>query len=186
LSRQPLAIIRAMSDPARPSVENLPGRLRWGPAAILAFWLLLGGGLYLAFQQYLQPKAVTVTAQGDLVIPRHRDGHFYVEGSVNGQAIRFLVDTGASSVVVSREFARRARLPEGEPTTFHTANGRIEGRTVRGVAVKAGPLAVSSTTVGVGLIGSEADEGLLGQSFLSRFDMTVSRKQLVLRRPASS
>jgi aspartyl protease family protein len=149
---------------------------------VLAFWLLAMGVVYLALNHFMQPKALVVTAAGDVRIPRSRDGHFYVEGSVNGQPIRFLVDTGASLVVVSEAFARRAGLSGGEPTTFNTANGNLEGRTLRGVAVTVGPLSVSSVRVGVGLVGGNAETGLLGQSFLRRFTMRVSETELVLQR----
>jgi aspartyl protease family protein len=172
---------RAASGPA--SVANLPRGLRWGPAGILAVWLALMAVLYFVYEAYLQPKPATVTADGELVIPRHRDGHFYVQGRVNGKPILFMVDTGASSVIVSEAFARDARLPPGEPTVFHTANGSVHGSRVRGVEVSAGPFTVSSNTVGVGLVGGPADHGLLGQGFLSKFEMSVSKKQLVLRRP---
>lgn len=52
-------------------------------------------------------------------------------------------------VVVSEAIARRAALPRGVPTTFHTANGALAGRTVTGLSVQAGPLSVSSMRVGV-------------------------------------
>lgn len=164
------------------SVDNLPASLRWGYLGPLAVWLVIASVLYGLASIYLQPKAAVVTAEGELVIPRHRDGHFYVEGKVHGKPITFLVDTGASSVVVSQEFARSAGMPRGEPTTFHTANGSIQGSMVQGVAVSAGPFEISATRVGVGLVGDKPDRGLLGQSFLSRFDMAISKKELVLRR----
>ena len=54
---------------------------------------------------------------------------------------------------------------------------------VRKAIGSAGPFSVSSANVGVGLVGGDADQGLLGQSFLSRFDVTISKKELVLRKP---
>jgi len=50
------------------------------------------------------------------------------------------------------------------------------------VAVSAGPLSVSPTSVGVGLVGGKRDVGLLGQSFLSKFHLSMTREQMVLRR----
>ena len=44
------------------------------------------------------------------------------------------------------------------------------------------PVAVSAVSVGVGLVGGEARDALLGQSFLSRFDVVLSRDQMVLRK----
>ena len=161
----------------------MPLAHRWGHVGVLAFWFAVMGVVYLAMNHYLQPKPLVITAEGDLKIPRHRDGHFYVTGSVNGKPLTFMVDTGASIVIVSEEFARGAGLPAGEPTTFNTANGALRGRLVRGQAVSAGPFSVSAATVGVGLVGGRSDRGLLGQSFLSKFQISISREELVLRRP---
>lgn len=148
--------------------------------AFLVIWLAVMGVGYFVAESLLAPPKATVTAQGDLRIPRARNGHFYVDGTVNGRAVEFLVDTGASSVVVSEAFARGAGLEGGVPTTFQTANGLLRGRTVRNVPVTAGPLALSATTVGVGLAGPGAERALLGQSFLSRFDVTISGQEMVI------
>lgn len=156
--------------------------LKWGPAGIVLFWLVVMGLLYLAMDHTLKPAPVVVTASGDLVIPKSRNGHFHVAGEVNGQPVNFMVDTGASLVVVSEAFARRAGLPEGVPITFRTANGELPGRVVQGVPVAVGPVAVSAVRVGVGLVGGAADDALLGQSFLSQFDITLGRDEMVLRR----
>ncbi|MDB5847694.1 MAG: hypothetical protein JWP29_1446 [Rhodoferax sp.] len=156
--------------------------LRLGTLGILAFWLVVMGALYFAMQQVLKPKAISVNMTGDLVIPRDRDGHFYAPGTVNGRPVRFLVDTGASLVVVSEAIARSAGLPEGESTVFQTANGALPGRTVSGVPVSVGPASVSGVRVGVGLVGMGPDAALLGQSFLSKFEVVLSGEQMVLRR----
>lgn len=164
------------------SGTGVSGAARWGFIPLLAFWCVVMAIVYVAVEHAMQPRKAVVTASGDVRIPRSRDGHFYIHGAVNGKPILFLVDTGASGVVVSDAFARRAGLEAGEPTTFNTANGKLAGRTVRGVPVAAGPLSVSALNVGVGLIGADADRGLLGQSFLRKFRMTMSEQELVLQR----
>lgn len=165
--------IRA-AKPASPTKRHL---------AFLVAWLAVMGVLYAAVDIYLAPPKATVTATGDLRIPRARDGHFYIDGSINDTAVSFLVDTGASTVVVSEDIAKRARLGAGVPTTFRTANGLLAGRTVQGVPVAAGPLSISSMAVGVGLAGNSADRALLGQNFLARFDVAISGQEMVIRRP---
>ena len=160
----------------------MPISTRFGHVYLLLFWAVVMGVVWFAMERFMEPKKAVVTAQGELVIPRHRDGHFYVEGTVNGKPLRFMVDTGATGVVVTKAFAQGAGLPRGEPTTFNTANGPLTGRTVRGLAVTAGPLSVSPTSVGVGLLGGKPDLGLLGQSFLSKFQVSMTREQMVLRR----
>lgn len=154
---------------------------RTGLLPMLAFWFAVMGGLYLAMQHYLQPQRAQVLANGDLVIERSRDGHFYVPGKVNGVALVFLVDTGASMVVVGDALAREAGLGEGVPTTFQTANGSLQGRTVEGVTVSVGPISVKNTRVGVGLKGGDGKVALLGQSFLSKFDISLEKDRMTLR-----
>jgi aspartyl protease family protein len=100
----------------------------------LVFWLLVMGVLYWAMQMYLKPAGVKVQADGTVAIARDRDGHFRVEGAVNGQPVTFLVDTGASMVGVTEPLAERAGLDGGEPVRFRTANGERDGRMVAACA----------------------------------------------------
>jgi len=155
--------------------------LKWGLLATVVFWAVVMGVVYALMAHYLKPKPVTITASGDLEIPKSRDGHFYAAGTVNGQAVVFMVDTGASLVTVSEPFARSAGVATGLPTVFHTANGDLQGRTVADVPVTLGPIKVSGVRLGVGLVGGDVNDALLGQSFLSKFDVVVSKDKLVLR-----
>lgn len=157
------------------------GARRWGPLAILMFWLLVMALLYAAMNHILKPPALQVSATGELLIPRARDGHFYAQGEIQGKPVTFLVDTGASLVVVSQEFARAAGMAQGEPTTFRTANGELQGRIVPGMTVSVGPARVAGTRVGVGLVGADPAVALLGQSFLSKFEIVLSGDNMVLR-----
>lgn len=166
---------------ARAKPPGLTMGLKLAPLGIVLFWSVLMGLLYLAFDLYLKPKPAVVSAQGELVITRSRDGHFYVLGTVNGQPARFLVDTGASLVTVGETLADKAKLTGGDATTFQTANGALRGRVVRGVTVAVGPVTVTNVRVGVGLFGHDDEAALLGQSFLSKFDVLLQKNQMVLR-----
>ena len=162
--------------------NGLTRGLKWGPVGVVAFWLVIMGLLYVAMNHYLKPKPVIVSASGDLVIPRARDGHFYAAGSINGQPVNFLVDTGATLVTVSEKFAREAGLSTGVPTVFRTANGNLQGRVVSDVPLTIGPIDVSGVKIGVGLAGHEVGAALLGQSFLSKFDVALNGEQMILRK----
>ncbi len=156
---------------------------RWHLRALLV-WLALMGAAYWGFDRYLAPKVVTTTApaSGQVEMPRSRDGHYYLKGSINGQPLVFLVDTGATSVAVSAAFARQAGLPRGYPLRFSTANGTTEGELVGGQTVEAGGLVVSNIDVGVGLQMEKPELALLGQSFLRHVDVLQSGDRLLLRR----
>lgn len=158
-----------------------PANLKRGSAAIAVFWLVVMGLLYAGMAHYLKPRAVSISASGDLVIPRARDGHFYAAGLVNGKPVNFMVDTGASLVTVSEKFSRTADISAGVPTVFKTANGDLRGRIVSDVPVALGPVSVSGVRIGVGLVGDNANNALLGQSFLSKFEIVLSKEQMILR-----
>ena len=155
--------------------------IKTGLIPMLVFWCVVMGLLYLLMAHYLKPKPAQVLSNGDLVIKRSPDGHFYALGSVNGQEAKFMVDTGATLVSVSEAFAQKAGIHGGAPTTFRTANGEHPGRVVDGVGIAIGPVSVSNVKVGVGLRMGDDNDALLGQSFLSKFDITMGKNQLVLR-----
>lgn len=152
-----------------------------GLIPIIIFWCIAFGLTYVLVTQYQKTRQVKVTANGDLIISRSQDGHFYTVGTVNGMDVTFLVDTGASLVSVSEEFAQKALILGGVPTTFHTANGDRPGRIVDGVGVSIGPINASNIKVGVGLQTNGKGDALLGQSFLSKFDITLGKNQMVLK-----
>jgi aspartyl protease family protein len=170
---------------SRFSQRQLPAKpvspFKTGMLPMLVFWCAIMGALYWGMTHYLKPKQAQVQANGDLVIPRAADGHFYVAGTVNGQPVDFLVDTGASLVSVTEAFAKRAGIEGGTSATFQTANGNRAGRIVPGVDIAVGPVRVSSVRVGVGLTGMDDGQALLGQSFLSRFDIALQKDQMVLQ-----
>ena len=153
------------------------------PWVILAFWLLVIGGLYMVMDHLLKPPAAVFSAQGqgELQLPRHRDGHFYVQGSINGTPVNFMVDTGASIVSVSDETARDASLRGGERSVFHTANGSREGRIVRADTLTLSGFTLKDVRVGTGLDSGEDNTALLGQHVLSQFDVQISGKTMTLR-----
>ncbi|TXT36285.1 MAG: aspartyl protease family protein [Comamonadaceae bacterium] len=152
-----------------------------GLIPMMIFWCAVMGLLYMLMTHYLQPRQAKVMANGDLVIKRSQDGHFYTLGTVNGVDAKFMVDTGASLVTVSDDFAKKALIRGGVTTTFKTANGDAQGRIVDGVGVSIGPVSVTNVRVGVGLRGHEASDALLGQSFLSKFDIIMGKDQMVIR-----
>jgi aspartyl protease family protein len=90
----------------------MPFSTRFGHIYVLLFWAVVMGAVWFSMERFTKPKRAIVTVQGELVIPRHRDGHFY-GGTVNGKPLLFLVDTGAMGVVVTTAFAQGAGLSIG-------------------------------------------------------------------------
>lgn len=153
-----------------------------GHLGAIAVWLAILIAGYLFFEHFsAPPPAVRSTTGGatQIVVPVARDGHYYLDGTINGQTLRFLVDTGASYVSVDADFARAAGLPQGITGYFNTANGSVEGRIVKDQRVSAGGFAVSGLSVAV--MPEKSEQGLLGQNFLRNFEVSQSGGQLILR-----
>jgi len=115
-----------------------------------------------------------------MTVPIDPDGHFRLRGFINNHPAVFLVDTGATYISVSDDFARRANLQAGSLVKLNTANGVRAGQLVKGVTVIVGSFAVPAATVAVGTTGQGGDV-LLGQSFLRNFDITMNDRQMVIR-----
>ena len=97
-------------------------------------------------------------------------GMFLSIGSINGQAIRFLVDTGATTVAMSSVQAKKLNINyrlDGKPTTARTASGIAKAYQVNLNSVKVGEIE-QKNVVGLVIDGAFPKEILLGMSFLNR------------------
>lgn len=116
----------------------------------------------------LMPGRVIEEGQA-IWVQRAQDGQFWLLGEVNGTEIRFLVDTGASVVVLTMEDAERAGIivrPADFTGFAQTANGTIAVAPVRIATLRVGRITELDVP---GLVnGGELGASLLGMSFLSR------------------
>ena len=115
-------------------------------------------------------------------IPRQRNGHFYVHATVNGQLIRFLVDTGATTVALTTEDADRIG-EKVSPSSFHVV-GEGAGGPVRGERVTIESIEIEGKRVenvrGVVLEG--LGQSLLGQNYLSRMgSVEMTADEMIIR-----
>lgn len=156
-----------------------------GHLLALIVWLGIFAAVYLFFDARLKPTIATVSkpdlSQRQVVIPRSRDGHYFVEGEINGKQLVFVVNTGATMVSVSTAFAREAGLPRGERARFDTAGGghrrRSGGAAGRhGLRHRGSPL-----SIGVGILLDEHSPALLGQNFLRRVQVIQPNDSMILR-----
>jgi aspartyl protease family protein len=127
-------------------------------------------------------QTLVEVGSGSVTLERAGDGHFYAEAQVNGMPVKFLVDTGASAIALSRRDAQRAAIPT-DPTMDEVigtgASGPVKGQFVKLERVRLGPAEARNMDAAV-LAGGE--QSLLGQSFLSQFQaVTIEGDTMVLR-----
>jgi aspartyl protease family protein len=132
----------------------------------------------------LLPHVGVEVTPGAVSFRADASGHFVVEADVDGVNIRFLVDTGASDVVLSPADAERLGFDLKKLSytkRFETANGIVVGAPVRLGRVAIGPVAVADVRATVN--GAPMQNSLLGMSFLGQLSgYQVSRDTLMLRR----
>lgn len=112
-----------------------------------------------------------------------RNGHYFVDGQINGNPVRFLVDTGASSVAINKHTARRIGLQyrvDGQRGLVNTASGTAVAYSVVFDEVKVQALGFRNVR-GVVIDGDAPSEALLGQSFLNRLDIVREGAVMELR-----
>jgi aspartyl protease family protein len=121
-------------------------------------------------------------AGGAVELSGNHHGQFQAGGMINGRTVQFLIDTGASSVSMSRSQAARLGVDFrrfGKPAVSHTANGMVNCWVVLLDKVKVGPIVVSSVEATVRDLDDESPI-LLGMSFLGRVKMEHSDNRLKL------
>jgi aspartyl protease family protein len=117
-----------------------------------------------------------------IVLTAGTNGHFLSQGSINGRAAYFMVDTGASGVGIGAPDAERMGIDyrAGRPVRMNTANGEARGWFVKLASVRIGDVEVHDVDAVVGE--QSMPYVLLGNSFLTRFQMRRDNDQLVLER----
>jgi aspartyl protease family protein len=123
------------------------------------------------------------TSSFEMAIPASDNGHFFVDTLVNGNPMRFMVDTGASSIALSRSQARDLDVSVGAleyDFTLDTAGGQVRAARIRLDEVELGDFRAKAVLAFV--LESDLEHALLGMSFLGRLESyEVQQDQLVMR-----
>jgi aspartyl protease family protein len=143
------------------------------------------GGLYLLFAGLEKPRGggtlTTMDASGNVmvVLEQDRNGHYEADGTINGQAVTFLVDTGATDVALPESTARSLGLEFGPRIRVMTAAGPSQAWMTRIDEVSVGGL--RRTDVRASITSGEFNGILLGMSFLRHFNLQQEDGKLVIR-----
>lgn len=143
--------------------DELPGTLK-----IVTVWLLLGAAVFLAFQWYRHEQAKTrFHIDGGVVeIRRGGDGHYHWPGTLNGRAVDFLVDTGASGIAIPASLGAELGLVSEGRMRSSTAGGVVTGEVMRADLTLEG--GVRADRIRVVALAGLADNPLLGMDVLGR------------------
>ena len=122
----------------------------------------------------------SVQASQSATLTADSRGHFVVEGQINGNMMRFLVDTGATTIALSSGDAVRLGIDyrKGERGLVGTANGTAVAYRVKLDTVQVGGIVVNNVDAAV--LEGNLPIALLGMSFLNRTDMRRDGQTMVL------
>lgn len=161
--------------------KNMQYAVVWG-------LIFIGGiaavGLWGDIRNTVSPAAYTTTGEDTIELRRAMDGHYYVTAEVNGAPVDFVVDTGATLIVLTRADAEKAGLSTDDLAFVGragTANGTVSTAPVRLDSLKIGPL--EDRGIAASVNGGELDQSLLGMSYLERFsNVQISDGRMILTR----
>ncbi len=152
--------------------------LAWG---LIFLGMVAGYGLWTDLRSDVTRQAVMV---GDrLEVPRAPDGHYYLTLNIGDTPVEFMVDTGATNVVLSRADAKRIGI---DPAVLvylgeaQTANGAVRTARVKISDVALGPW--RDETLPAWVNDGEMDGSLLGMDYLGMFRIELAGDRMVLRR----
>ena len=162
---------------------------RLGGWMYIGFWTLLFALSGMFFNQLLnhdrnpnQQVKSYVDANGvrEVVLKRNRMGHYNVTGFINGRAVEFMLDTGATDIAIPASLARDLHLHRLSQMRYSTANGTVYNYTTRLNAVRVGNIVLHDLPAS---INSNMDNGivLLGMSFLKKIEFSQRGDILILR-----
>lgn len=160
----------------------------------IAMWIVLLGLLTMFFQNWderqTNPNQNLQTRIGDgglreLVLTRNRAGHYVASGSINGEPVVFMLDTGATDIAIPGPVAKRLQLQRGRAMIYQTANGpvKVYATTLDEVALDEISLRGVRASINPAM---QQKEVLLGMSFLKHLEFTQRGNTLTLRQYPNS
>jgi aspartyl protease family protein len=164
--------------------ESAPGGLKLVDATSeSATFEVAGRRQTLALGHYAAATKGAPASGGSVALTADSRGHFITTGTVNGMSVRFMVDTGASTIALSVDDAKRAGVNylAGARGRVQTANGTTNVYMVKLDAVQVGDIMVNNVDAAI-VEGDKLPVALLGMSFLNRMEMRRAGDTLTLIR----
>jgi aspartyl protease family protein len=141
------------------------------------------GAFYLLFSMFENGGATVSSVDKNgaamVVLEQDRSGHYQAEGTINGQPVTFLVDTGATDVSLPESAARALGLEFGPGVRVMTAAGPANAWVTRLDMVTVG--GIRRENVRATITTGEFNGILLGMSFLRHYSLQQQDGRLVIR-----
>lgn len=161
---------------------------RTGLVMLTLAWIIGGGLIALVFNRTLDERANPnadletnfTNEQAEVRLRANRQGHFVAPGLINGAEAVFLLDTGATDVVVSSALARQSGLKRGRAGRARTAAGTITVYDTVIDRVTLGSITLRGVNASINPQ-MQGDRVLLGMSFLGQLELTQRDGELLLR-----
>ena len=162
---------------------------KMGATMLAAMWLGIFIILAIFFSNILNRQnnpnqsISTTTLNGNikqLSLIRNRQGHYVASGTINGQPVVFMLDTGATDVSIPLPIAQKLKLKEGPPATYQTANGMVQAYLTRLDQISLGEISLRNIRATINP-GYKSNEVLLGMSFLKHLEFSQHGNTLTLR-----
>lgn len=172
-----------MSQPAGRHAGRVMLVLAWGIGILLAT-KFFADWEQSRFNPNKQPVSLVQGEHIEVLLEGNAQGHFVASGRINGEAVVFLLDTGATDVAIPAEVAGKLELERGAPILLQTANGQTTGyRTVLD-SLSLGDIVLRDVRAIVAP-GFDGEQILLGMSALKQLEFTQRAGTLVLRQHAT-
>ena len=120
--------------------------------------------------------------KGSVILYPETNGHYFIEGLVNGVPVRFMVDTGATIIGMNSIVANRIGLDyrkQGRPGFVNTAGGTVPTYYIKLNNVTVGDITLYNVDASI-VEGSSPREALLGMSFLGHLNMKRDSEKMEL------
>lgn len=152
-------------------------------------WVIVIGFLFIFFDkiidQQMNPNqhidsVINTSGVVEIELQRNRAGHYVANGFINGHAVTFLVDTGASDVAIPMSMMDKLGLQKGPQILYHTANGTTIGYSTVLDQVRLGEITLSQVRGGI-TPNMNGEKILLGMSFLKQLEFTQRGDSLTIR-----
>lgn len=155
-----------------------------------AIWAMIfvggaaGVGLWQDISRDARTPQFSVAGSDQIIVPRARDGHYYLRLEINNASIPFVVDTGATEMVLTQQDAAKAGIDLANLAYLgraNTANGEVRTAFVKLNEVTLGE--ITDRSVNAVVNEGQMEQSLLGMGYLQRWGrIEITGGELILTR----